>query len=78
MLSTKQEYQTLVQKKDQLASDKAQIVKFISELDEKKNKAVKDTYVQVNKHFGSIFTSLLRVPFHQLLSNLTQLEPRLN
>lgn len=32
---------------------------MISELDKKKNKAVRNAYEQVNKDFGSIFSTLL-------------------
>jgi structural maintenance of chromosome 2 len=36
-----------------------QIESAIKELDEKKNEALKKAYVQVNKDFGSIFSTLL-------------------
>eukprot|EP01127_Copromyxa_protea_P022455 TRINITY_DN8057_c0_g1_i1.p1 TRINITY_DN8057_c0_g1~~TRINITY_DN8057_c0_g1_i1.p1 ORF type:complete len:1206 (-),score=371.97 TRINITY_DN8057_c0_g1_i1:59-3559(-) len=56
---TEQDFHNLVAKQTQLATDKAQIEKFIAGLDEKKNKTLKETYKMVDKHFGNIFTLLL-------------------
>eukprot|EP01129_Flabellula_baltica_P007646 TRINITY_DN2988_c0_g1_i1.p1 TRINITY_DN2988_c0_g1~~TRINITY_DN2988_c0_g1_i1.p1 ORF type:complete len:1181 (-),score=346.90 TRINITY_DN2988_c0_g1_i1:34-3576(-) len=54
-----QEYSELIEKKDQIEADKAQIEKFIDELDKKKNRAVRVTYEKVNNDFGAIFETLL-------------------
>jgi len=56
---SEQEYKELIAKKQQIEADKAQIEKFIEELDKKKNNAVLMTYEKVNEDFGNIFKSLL-------------------
>jgi len=54
-----QEYDQLLEKKQQIEGDKSKIVDFISELDKKKNKELMETYKKVDKDFGSIFSTLL-------------------
>ncbi|XP_063687753.1 structural maintenance of chromosomes protein 2-like [Bolinopsis microptera] len=52
-------YIDLVKRKDIVTNDKHKINKVIKELDEKKNRAVRRAWEQVNKDFGSIFSTLL-------------------
>ena len=54
-----QEYQEVVNKKRIIENDKRKIEAVISELDEKKNQALKTTWAKVNRDFSSIFTTLL-------------------
>eukprot|EP00696_Hemimastix_kukwesjijk_P018451 gnl/Hemi2/7340_TR2498_c0_g1_i1.p1 gnl/Hemi2/7340_TR2498_c0_g1~~gnl/Hemi2/7340_TR2498_c0_g1_i1.p1 ORF type:complete len:424 (-),score=183.44 gnl/Hemi2/7340_TR2498_c0_g1_i1:130-1290(-) len=54
-----QEYQDLVEKKKIVENDKLKIEAVIRELDEKKKEALQSTWLQVNKDFGSIFSTLL-------------------
>jgi len=49
----------LLEKKRIVESDKSRIEKTIFELDQMKNEAVTQAYAQVNKNFGSIFSTLL-------------------
>lgn len=53
------EYQDLLNKRDTIEKDKAKIQQAIDDLDEKKIKALNNTYTKVNKDFGSIFSTLL-------------------
>ena len=52
-------YIDLVKRKDIVTNDKHKINKVIKDLDEKKNRAVRRAWEQVNKDFGSIFSTLL-------------------
>ena len=52
-------YLDLVKRKDIVTNDKQKINKVIKDLDEKKNRAVRKAWEQVNKDFGSIFSTLL-------------------
>lgn len=54
-----EEYQQLMKRRDIIMNDKAKIEEVIDELDLKKNEALENTWVKVNKDFGSIFSSLL-------------------
>lgn len=54
-----QEYNDLMKKKKIVENDKDKIEAAIKELDVKKNEALKKTYLQVNRDFGSIFSTLL-------------------
>eukprot|EP01114_Cavostelium_apophysatum_P019873 TRINITY_DN6515_c0_g1_i1.p1 TRINITY_DN6515_c0_g1~~TRINITY_DN6515_c0_g1_i1.p1 ORF type:complete len:1177 (+),score=479.47 TRINITY_DN6515_c0_g1_i1:127-3657(+) len=54
-----QEYKELMEKKQIIENDKAKIEAVIAELDEKKNEALKTTWLKVNRDFGSIFSTLL-------------------
>jgi structural maintenance of chromosome 2 len=54
-----QEYNDLMDKKNIIEKDKAKIQSVITELDTKKNEALKKTWEKVNKDFGSIFSTLL-------------------
>ncbi|XP_041476004.1 structural maintenance of chromosomes protein 2-like [Lytechinus variegatus] len=60
MLSKAEEkYNELMKKKRIVENDKQKIMDTIRELDEKKNEALKKAWQQVNKDFGSIFSTLL-------------------
>ncbi|XP_071510076.1 structural maintenance of chromosomes protein 2-like, partial [Diadema antillarum] len=60
MLSKAEEkYNDLMKKKRIVENDKQKIMDTIKELDEKKNEALKKAWQQVNKDFGSIFSTLL-------------------
>ncbi|XP_077981159.1 structural maintenance of chromosomes protein 2-like [Glandiceps talaboti] len=60
MLSKAEErYHELVKKKQIVENDKAKILATIAELDEKKSQALRKAWEQVNKDFGSIFSTLL-------------------
>ncbi|XP_038075031.1 structural maintenance of chromosomes protein 2-like [Patiria miniata] len=60
MLSKAEEkYNDLMKKKRIVENDKKKIMATIQELDEKKNEALKKAWAQVNKDFGSIFSTLL-------------------
>ncbi|XP_065904584.1 structural maintenance of chromosomes protein 2-like isoform X2 [Dysidea avara] len=52
-------YNDLMKKKKIVENDKAKIEALIIELDEKKNAAIQGAFQQVNKDFGSIFSTLL-------------------
>jgi structural maintenance of chromosome 2 len=54
-----QEFKELVKKRDIIEKDRRTIEAVISELDHKKNEALKTTWQKVNKDFGSIFSTLL-------------------
>jgi structural maintenance of chromosome 2 len=54
-----EQYNDLMKKRKIVLSDKAKIASVIAELDEKKNEALKKAYHQVDKDFGSIFSTLL-------------------
>ncbi|KJE88760.1 hypothetical protein CAOG_00350 [Capsaspora owczarzaki ATCC 30864] len=54
-----QEYNDLMKKKKIVENDKSKIEAAIQELDVKKNEALKKTFEQVNRDFGSIFSTLL-------------------
>ncbi|XP_013399508.1 structural maintenance of chromosomes protein 2 [Lingula anatina] len=54
-----EQYNDLIKKRKMVLNDKAKIAAVIAELDEKKNEALKKAYEQVNKDFGSIFSTLL-------------------
>lgn len=49
----------MLRKKGIVEHDKLQIKNVISELDEKKKKRLMEAWQQVNKDFGSIFSTLL-------------------
>jgi structural maintenance of chromosome 2 len=53
------EYQDLMKKRGIIENDKTKIEKVISELDRKKNEALKTTWKKVTKDFGMIFSTLL-------------------
>ncbi|XP_041357437.1 structural maintenance of chromosomes protein 2-like [Gigantopelta aegis] len=54
-----EQYTDLMKKRKIVLQDKAKIASVIQELDEKKNEALKKAWEQVNKDFGSIFSTLL-------------------
>ncbi|KAG1673906.1 Structural maintenance of chromosomes protein 2 [Nymphon striatum] len=54
-----EQYNDLMKKKRIVENDKATIAAVIKELDEKKNEALKKAWQQINKDFGSIFSTLL-------------------
>jgi len=54
-----EQYTDLLKKKKIVENDKAKIMDVISELDQKKRQALRQAWDQVNKDFGSIFSSLL-------------------
>lgn len=53
------EYKSLIEKRDILQMDKLTINKNIEELDKKKKTTLEKCYLEVNKKFGKIFSSLL-------------------
>ncbi|KAG0712441.1 Structural maintenance of chromosomes protein 2 [Chionoecetes opilio] len=53
------QYNDLMRKKRIVENDKSKIEKVILELDEKKKAALRQAWEQVNKDFGSIFSTLL-------------------
>lgn len=53
------DFEDLNKKRDVIQNDKLQIEHTISELDAMKQDAVRRTWVHVNRHFGSIFSTLL-------------------
>eukprot|EP01105_Mastigella_eilhardi_P016332 TRINITY_DN3726_c0_g1_i4.p2 TRINITY_DN3726_c0_g1~~TRINITY_DN3726_c0_g1_i4.p2 ORF type:complete len:595 (-),score=219.64 TRINITY_DN3726_c0_g1_i4:2187-3971(-) len=57
--STEDKCKDLVEKREIIEKDKQQIQATITKLDRNKNEALKTTYEQVNKDFGSIFSTLL-------------------
>lgn len=60
MLSKAEEqYDDLIKKKDIVEMDKAKITETIQELDKMKKEALRKAWDQVNKDFGSIFSSVL-------------------
>jgi len=60
MLSKAEEqYEDLMKKKEIVENDKAKIVETIQELDKMKKEALRKAWDQVNKDFGSIFSSVL-------------------
>jgi len=54
-----EKYNDLMKKKKTVETDKEKIEDVIKELDEKKNEALRTAWVQVNRDFGSIFSTLL-------------------
>lgn len=54
------EYKKLAEKKNTVVNDKKTIERVIHDLDEKKKKTLHDTYLKVNRDFGSIFCTLLK------------------
>ncbi|XP_049787512.1 structural maintenance of chromosomes protein 2 [Schistocerca cancellata] len=54
-----EQYNDLIQKKQIVENDRAKIMLVLQELDEKKKQALRQAWTQVNKDFGSIFTTLL-------------------
>ncbi|XP_033737632.1 structural maintenance of chromosomes protein 2-like isoform X2 [Pecten maximus] len=54
-----EQYADLLKKRKIVLHDKAKIAAVIAELDQKKNEALKKAWEQVNKDFGSIFSTLL-------------------
>nr|QIC49989.1 structural maintenance of chromosomes protein 2 [Actinia equina] len=54
-----EKYNDLMKKKRIVLNDKDKIAAVIQELDEKKNEALRNAWVKVNKDFGSIFSTLL-------------------
>lgn len=57
--TAKDEYSSLVQKKDIIEKDKSKIQSVIAGLDEKKMVALERTWKEVNRSFGEIFSELL-------------------
>ncbi|KAK1271748.1 Structural maintenance of chromosomes protein 2-2 [Acorus gramineus] len=53
------QYNDLISKKNIIQNDKSKIKKVIEELDEKKKETLKETWIKVNRDFGSIFSTLL-------------------
>lgn len=53
------QYKDLLHKKAIVEADRAKLVQVIRELDEKKHNTMMTACTQVNKDFGSIFSSLL-------------------
>lgn len=53
------QYNRLIKNKETVLNDKAKIEAVIKELDEKKRQAIVKAWEQVNKDFGSIFSTLL-------------------
>jgi len=60
------EYKDLIEKRDTVLNDKAKIEKVIKDLDLKKEETLRRTWVTVNKHLGSIFSTLLPGTFAKL------------
>jgi len=60
------EYKDLLEKRDTVLNDKSKIEKVIKDLDLKKEETLKRTWVTVNKHLGSIFSTLLPNTFAKL------------
>lgn len=54
-----EQYNDLMKKRKIVLQDKAKISAVIAELDQKKNEALKKAWEQVNKDFGSIYSTLL-------------------
>lgn len=54
-----EEYNDLMKKRKIVLNDKTKIAQVIAELDEMKKEALKKAWEQVNKDFGSIFSTLL-------------------
>lgn len=54
-----EEYNDLMKKRKIVLNDKMKIAQVIAELDEMKKEALKKAWEQVNKDFGSIFSTLL-------------------
>jgi len=54
-----EQYNELIKKKKIVENDKDKIMDVIGELDQKKRQALRQAWDQVNKDFGSIFSSLL-------------------
>ena len=54
-----EQYNDLIKKKKIVENDKDKIKDVIGELDQKKRQALRQAWDQVNKDFGSIFSSLL-------------------
>ena len=54
-----EQYNDLLKKKKIVENDKSKIMDVIGELDQKKRQALRQAWDQVNKDFGSIFSSLL-------------------
>jgi structural maintenance of chromosome 2 len=54
-----EKYNDLIKKKKIVENDKSKIAAVIAELDQKKNEALQSAWRQVNKDFGSIFSTLL-------------------
>ncbi|KAL8582210.1 hypothetical protein ACOMHN_004129 [Nucella lapillus] len=57
--SAEEQYADLMKKRKIVLNDKAKIQAVIDELDKKKNEALQKAWEQVNKDFGSIFSTLL-------------------
>ncbi|KAJ5071289.1 structural maintenance of chromosomes protein [Anaeramoeba ignava] len=53
------DYQGLIEKREIVQRDRSNIERVIQKLNEEKDKAIKETWQQVNKNFGSIFATLL-------------------
>ncbi|XP_032230593.2 structural maintenance of chromosomes protein 2 [Nematostella vectensis] len=54
-----EKYNDLMKKKRIVLNDKDKIASVIRELDEKKNEALRNAWIKVNRDFGSIFSTLL-------------------
>lgn len=53
------QYQDVLRKKQIVEADRAKLVQVMGELDEKKRRTLLAACAQVNKDFGSIFSTLL-------------------
>jgi structural maintenance of chromosome 2 len=59
MEKAEKQYEELMKKRGIIEKDRSKIQAVIAELDEKKNKALQETWVKVNRDFGSVFSALL-------------------
>ncbi|KAK6626686.1 hypothetical protein RUM44_009162 [Polyplax serrata] len=59
LTKTEEQYNELMKKRRQVEDDKMKILEVIRELGEKKKEALKQAWIQVNKDFSSIFSTLL-------------------
>lgn len=59
LTKTEEQYNDLMKKRQQVEDDKKKILEVIRELGEKKKEALKQAWVQVNRDFSSIFSTLL-------------------
>lgn len=59
MEKAEKQYEELMKKRAIIENDRSKIQAVIAELDEKKNEALKKTWVKVNRDFGSVFAALL-------------------
>lgn len=59
LTKTEEEYNELMKKRQQVEDDKRKIQEVIKELGEKKKEALRQAWIQVNRDFTSIFSTLL-------------------